>query len=100
MAKRKITWTEKANIERKEILEYWINRNKSKTYSIKLNKLFIEATRKIADYPEVSRKTDFDENVRLKIIRNYLLFYEYDEKQIKVLSVWDGNRDERKLEIK
>src|SRR5690606_4820358 len=100
MAKRKINWTEKANFERKEILEYWINRNKSKTYSIKLNKLFIEATRKIAYYPEVGRKTDFDENVRLKIIRNYLLFYEYNEKQIKVLSVWDGNRDERKLEIK
>ena len=100
MAERKINWTEKANFERKEILEYWINRNKSKTYSIKLNKLFIEVTRKIADYPEVGRKTDFDENVHLKVIRNYLLLYEYDEKQIKILSVWDVNRDERKLEIK
>ncbi len=43
MAKRTIKWTEKANFERKEILKYWINRNESKTYSIKLNKLFVEA---------------------------------------------------------
>ena len=100
MAKRKINWTEKANFERKEILEYWINRNKSKTYSIKLNKLFIETMKRVANYPEIGRKTDFDENVRLKIVRDYLMFYEYDEKQIKVLSVWDGNRDMRKLEIK
>src|SRR5690606_19403786 len=100
MAKRKINWTEKANFERKEILEYWINRNKSKTYSIKLNKLFIETMKRVANYPEIGRKTDFDENVRLKIVRDYLMFYEYDEKQIKVLSVWDGNRDKRKLEIK
>ena len=25
MAKRKINWTEKANFERKEILDYWIS---------------------------------------------------------------------------
>lgn len=100
MAKRKINWTEKANFERKEILEYWINRNKSKTYSIKLNKLFIETMKRVANYPEIGRKTDFDENVRLKIVRDYLMFYEFDEKQMKVLSVWDGNRDKRKLKIK
>lgn len=99
MAKRKINWTEKANFERKEILEYWINRNKSKSYSIKLNKLFIEAMKQVAEFPTIGRKTDFDKNVRLKIVRDYLLFYEYDSKQVKVLSVWDVNRDENKLEI-
>jgi len=100
MAKRKINWTEKANFERKEILEYWVNRNKSKIYSIKLNKLFIESVKLIAQFPTIGRKTDFDENVRLKIVRDYLLFYEFDEKHIKVLSVWDGNQDDKKIDIK
>lgn len=100
MANRKINWTEKANHERKEILEYWIHRNKSKTYSIKLNKLFVEAVKKISEHPTIGRKTDFDEKVRLKIVRDYLLFYEYDEKQITVLSVWDGNRNEEKIKIR
>lgn len=100
MAKRKINWTEKANFERKEILEYWINRNKSKTYSIKLNKLFIDAIKMVSEHPTIGRKTDFDKNVRLKIVRDYLLFYEYDDKQVKVLSVWDGNRDEQKIRLR
>ena len=100
MAKRKINWTEKANFERKEILEYWINRNKSKTYSIKLNKLFIESLKLVAQFPTIGRKTDFDENTRLKVVRDYLLFYEYDDKQIKVLSVWDGNQDDNKIKLK
>lgn len=73
MASRKIIWTEKANIERKDILEYWIFHNKSKNYSIKLNKLFIEATRSIAKNPTIGKITDFD-NIRVKIVRNYLLF--------------------------
>lgn len=99
MAKRKINWTEKANFERKEILQYWINRNKSKRYSIKLNKLFVETLKKTAENPMIGRKTDFDENVRVKIVRDYLLFYKFDDKQLKVLSIWDGNRDDNKLEV-
>ena len=98
MAKRKINWTEKANFERKEILDYWIRRNKSKNYSIKLNKLFIETLKQVAESPTIGRKTEF-ENVRVRIVRDYLLFYPYDQKQVKVLTVWDGNREEKTLEI-
>ena len=96
MAARKINWTKDANFERKEILDYWIDRNKSKTYSIKLNKLFINTLKQISDNPKIGRKTDF-ENVRVKIVRDYLLFYEFDIKQIKVLSLWDGRRDENTI---
>lgn len=95
MVKRKINWTEKANFERKEILEYWAHRNKSKTYSFKLNLLFIEVVKMVAENPTIGRKTDFNKNVRLKIIRDYLLFYEYDDNHLTVLSVWDGRRDEK-----
>ncbi|WP_447951045.1 hypothetical protein [Chryseobacterium koreense] len=56
MAQRKINWTEKANFERKEILEYWISRNKSKSYSLKLNKLFIEAMKQVAEFPRTGEK--------------------------------------------
>ena len=99
MAKRKINWTEKANFERQEILQYWINRNKSKRYSIKLNKLFVETIKKTAENPLIGRKTDFNENIRVKIVRDYFLFYKFDDKQLKVLSIWDGNRDDNKLEV-
>lgn len=96
MAKRKIVWTQKANIERKDILEYWISKNKSKTYSIKLNKLFIESVKLISEYPNIGRQTS-DVNSRISIVRDYLIFYEINEKEIVVHSVWDGRRDENQL---
>jgi plasmid stabilization system protein ParE len=99
MAARKIVWTQKANLERKAILEYWIERNKSKKFSIKLNKLIISTIKQIAETPSIGRKTDL-ENVRVKIIRDYLLFYEFDEDYLKVLALWDGRRDENSLQMK
>ena len=79
-------------------LDYWIQKNKSKNYSIKLNQLFIEILKQVAESPTIGRKTEF-ENVRVRIVRDYLLFYKYDQKQIKVLTVWDGNREEKTLKI-
>ena len=99
MAKRKVDWTIKANFERKEILDYWIRRNKSNLYSIKLNKLFIEAVKKIAANPTIGRTSDFPD-VRVKILRNYLIFYEYNDEILKVLSLWDGNRDDKIISVK
>ncbi|MBD8082425.1 type II toxin-antitoxin system RelE/ParE family toxin [Chryseobacterium caseinilyticum] len=92
MASRKIVWTKEANSERKEILEFWIDHNKSKTYSIKLNKLFIKALKQLAAHPKIGRETDL-KNARVKIVGKYLIFYEFSDVQIKVLSVWDGRRD-------
>lgn len=70
-----IVWTEKANFERYRILQFWIEHNKSKTFSLKLNKLFISAIRDLSKRPNIGRKTEI-ENVRVKIVREYLIFYE------------------------
>ncbi|MCT3816272.1 addiction module toxin RelE [Elizabethkingia anophelis] len=98
MAARKIIWTQKANIERRDILEYSIDRNKSKKFSIKLNKLIVGTIKQIAENPGIGRKTNL-ENVRVKIIRDYLLFYEFDENYLKILTLWDGRRDENSLQV-
>ncbi|RYD81889.1 MAG: hypothetical protein EOP53_05200 [Sphingobacteriales bacterium] len=37
--------------------------------------------------------------VRVKIVRAYLIFYKISPKNITVLSVWDGRRDDRKKPI-
>lgn len=74
--------------ERKEILEYWRLRNKSNTYSKKLNKLFKESVKIITDFPQIGKSTD-DPNTRLKIVRDYLLIYEETETQIFILTIWE-----------
>lgn len=89
---RQIIWTVSAQTERREILDYWVKRNKSKTYSIKLNKLIITALKEISKSPFIGRKTEI-EDVRVKIVRDYLIFYEISPKKIFVLSIWDGRRD-------
>jgi len=99
MARRKIVWTQKPNEERKEILAYWIDRNQSKTYSIKLNNLIRETLQLTALHPNTGRKTTF-ENVRVKIIRDYLLFYELTKTTLVVLSIWDERRNDKTLNIK
>jgi toxin YoeB len=88
MVTRKIVWTQKANQERKEILAYWIERNQSKAYSIKLNKLIKESLRLAAQYPNTGKKTTLKKNVRVKIVRDYLLFYEINETTLVVLTIW------------
>jgi len=95
MAKRKIVWTQKANAERKDILEYWINKNKSKIYSIKLNKLFIESLKILSEHPNIGRQTS-DNKTRVRIVRDYLIFYEVTKTEIIIQSIWDGRREENK----
>jgi len=94
-----IVWTEKANIERQHILQFWIDHNKSRVFSLKLNKLFISLIRDVAKRPNIGRKTEFD-NVRVKNVREYLIFYEVIKKDLVILSVWDGRRDRRSLKIR
>ncbi|MCB0541261.1 MAG: type II toxin-antitoxin system RelE/ParE family toxin [Bacteroidetes bacterium] len=98
MAKRKIIWTKTAVAERLAILEYWINRNKSKYFSIKLNALIQESLERLAKNPKIGRNTDFSK-VRVKIVKNYLLFYKFNNEELIVLSLWDGRRHEKSLKI-
>ncbi|HFK5503101.1 TPA: type II toxin-antitoxin system RelE/ParE family toxin [Elizabethkingia anophelis] len=75
-----------------------MDRNKSKKFSIKLNKLIVGTIKQIAENPGIGRKINL-ENIRVKIIRDYLLFYEFDESYLKVLTLWDGRRDENSLQV-
>ncbi len=94
-----IVWTEKANIERQHILQFWIDHNKSKVFSLKLNKLFISSIRDISKRPDIGRKTEFD-NVRVKMVREYLIFYEVIKRDLVILSIWDGRRDRRSHKVR
>ena len=95
---KKIVWTQKAQLERAEILSYWFERNKSKTFSTKLNKLFIETLKTLVKQPSLGRKTDVI-NVRVKVVRDYLLFYETNETELFVLAIWDGRRNPSELKM-
>ncbi|MBK9257127.1 MAG: type II toxin-antitoxin system RelE/ParE family toxin [Saprospiraceae bacterium] len=89
---KKIIWTVSAQFDRKEIFAYWNERNKSKTYSLKLNELFIEATELLALHPLTGRSTTI-ENIRVKIVRDYLMVYKNTESEVQILAIFDSRRN-------
>ncbi len=74
MAKR-IIYSQTARQDRKLILKYWNDTNKSTNYSKKLFQLFKEAVLLILKYPLLVKPTQ-NENIRIKIVRDYLIVYE------------------------
>ena len=89
---KRITWTLKAQQDRKEILRYWQVHNQSNIYSKKLNQLIKKALTLIAVHPHIGRRTNI-ETVRVKLVRDYLIFYEEAGEEIFILSIWDNRRN-------
>lgn len=89
---RKIVWSSLAKIEKRKIFKYWNERNKSQLYSKKLNDLFNEKTARLSETPLIGRKTDF-ENVRVVIIRDYLMIYKIFKNHILIISIWEGHQN-------
>ena len=93
---KKLIWSKQALQDRKDILDYWINRNKSKTYSIRLNNLFIDAIKIIAEHPNIGIATDF-ENVKGKLVKDYYIFYQENQDLIHILTIWDCRQSPDKI---
>jgi toxin YoeB len=93
---RQIIWTERAQKDRIAIFTYWNKRNESFIYSKKLNEIFIESLKLIRKHPLIGKITD-KENVRVKVLRDYLIIYETTVNEIVVLSVWDCRQNPEDL---
>lgn len=89
---RKIVWTDFAKNSRLAIFSYWNNRNKSTTYSRKLNLLFQESLKQVLQLPESSKKSNND-NIRLKIASHFELIYYISDDIITVLDIWDTRQN-------
>ena len=92
----KVVWSPEAKSDIKEIKDFYDKRNKSKTYSRKLLKIFRDAADFIEKFPESSYKTN-RENVRGFAIKDYILFYEILTSEILILTVWDCRRNPEQL---
>ena len=95
---KKVGWSLRAQNDRKKVLSYWNKRNKSNNYSIRLNRLFIEATKAISDYPKIGKITE-RENIRIKIVRDYLIVYKELENKIEVLTIFNSHQNPGKLKF-
>lgn len=88
----KIIWSSKAVSDKKEILEFWILRNKSNIYSKKLNVLIEEKLKQILENPRSGIITNID-NIRAILVENYYIHYSIKPDKILILRIWDVSQN-------
>ena len=81
------------------ILEFYTERNKSKTYSKKLYTKFNKELSLLLKQPEIGIKTEL-ETVRGLIVDEFILFYEVTTEMIIVHTLWDSRQNPTDLRIK
>lgn len=96
---KKVIWSKKAKVELAAILEYWADRNKSDTYSVKLYALLQEQLYLISEFPEIGRRADI-QNVYVKVIKDYLIYYEIVNDDLFILTIRDSRRNPKTLKLK
>ncbi|GAA0870871.1 hypothetical protein GCM10009117_00160 [Gangjinia marincola] len=96
MAQRTVKWTRTADIQFAGILEYWVKRNKSNTYSKKLIKIVANRTKEIAEKPLIYKKADF-KDIRVSPLGNFNIYYRIMGEEILITAFWDNRQDPKKL---
>ncbi|WP_378181031.1 type II toxin-antitoxin system RelE/ParE family toxin [Aquimarina sp. SS2-1] len=97
MAKR-IIWTSKADLIFTEILKFYCDRNKSKTYSRKLNQEINVIIKLLLKYPFLGIKTD-TKDIRVIIKGHYKIFYQVESTEIIIHLVWDARQNPKKFTL-
>lgn len=96
MAELNVIWTKTADLQFVGILEYWVKRNKSNTFSKKLVKLVSERTKQIAETPLIYKATDFPDT-RVASLGNFSIYYKISDQNIIITAFWDNRQDPKKL---
>ncbi len=92
MVKFKINWSREARLDLIDILEYYLNRNKSATYSKKLNAKINRSVNLLSKNPLLGTRTNFD-TVRALVTGDYQIIYEIFDQMILIIMLWDCRRD-------
>ncbi len=96
MAKRLVVWTETAAKQRREILKYWTEKNKSTVFAEKLIDLTAKQLKVILKHPEAFKQTDFPDT-RESAMGHFSIFYKLTEEHLIITAFWDNRQDPKKL---
>ena len=94
---KQIIWSKLAQSDRRNILQYWIDRNKSNKYSIRLNQIFVDTVELLSKHPKIGKRTEYLD-IRIKIIKDYFLNYRETDTIIEILTIWDSRQDPIKFD--
>ena len=97
MAFKKIIWSDIAKLQFRDILEFYTERNKSVTYSLKLLKETEDLLDILSKNEFIGRLTS-NKSTRVIPFKAYLIFYDIRDDRIEIISYWDNRQDQSKLE--
>jgi plasmid stabilization system protein ParE len=92
LAKRKIIWSSRAKLDLFEILDFYLKRNGTVTYSKKLNSKIRKAVKLLEKHSELGIQTDV-QSVRNLIEGDYSIFYEIQSTTIEIITIWGNQQD-------
>jgi plasmid stabilization system protein ParE len=92
MAEFKIEWSTEARLDLIDVLEFYIQRNGSSSYSKKLYAQINNGLKLVAKNPSIGVQTDFPDT-RTLITGDYQIIYVITEKTILVVMLWDCRRN-------
>lgn len=96
MAALKLFWTETAIRQRNFVFEYWNERNKSFTYSKKLNAKINQRTTILKVSPNIGKPTEY-KDTRMVSLGHYSIFYKQEDSKIIIMGFWDNRQEPQKL---
>lgn len=95
MAKKEIIWSARANLELKEILEFYNEQNGNVNYSLKLMNEIDDLLNTLSQSEFIGRLTS-NKKTRVLVMKSYLIFYDINDTRVEILSFWDNRQDENR----
>lgn len=98
MAKFEIEWSLEAKEDLIDILEFYFERNQSRSYSLKLNNEIQASIELLRIYPLLGLRTEYN-TVRCLIKGNYQILYEIFENRILIVMIWDTRQNPERKDL-
>lgn len=92
MDQKEVIWSTKAKEELYYILDFYIKRNESPDYSLKLLSESEDITELLKTHHYLGRLTE-NRITRVIVKDAYLIFYEISKDYIEIISYWDNRQD-------
>jgi len=92
MVKYKIEWSIEARLDLLDILNFYIDRNKSSGYSKKIKSRVNSSIKLISKNPLIGLQTQIV-TVRAFVTGDYQIIYEIIDDLILIIMIWDCRRD-------
>jgi plasmid stabilization system protein ParE len=92
MVRYKIEWSIEARIDLLDILNFYIDRNKSAGYSKKIKSKVNSSIKLISKNPLIGLQTQIV-SVRAFVTGDYQIIYEIIDDLILIIMIWDCRRD-------